>query len=188
MTMTTTVSCYSPVHLSRRLTTMKEEQLQAQQRRSATNEDDDDTVTNVSFSTASTTTTTTTTSRRSFGAHLVESSSLCFSFLTATLQLATTGGAANAYERRDVGGEDRSMITAAFNEQAFQTNNRLESQGFKLDTPAEEAQKLSDAMKSFSYDDMSTKKNKTQRKTATSTGSSSGSGSATATATTTLKR
>jgi hypothetical protein len=65
-------------------------------------------------------------------------------------------GSARAYERRDVGGDDRSMITAAFNEQAFKTNNRLEAEGFKLDTREEEAKKLSDAMKSFSYDSSTT--------------------------------
>ena len=57
-----------------------------------------------------------------------------------------------AYERRDVGGEGRSATTAAMNEQAYQTNNRLEKEGFKLDTREEEQARLSDAMSSFSYD------------------------------------
>ena len=59
---------------------------------------------------------------------------------------------ANAYERRDVGDENRSAVTAAFNEQAYKTNNRLEQSGFKLDTREEEKAKLSDALSSFSYD------------------------------------
>lgn len=57
-----------------------------------------------------------------------------------------------AYERRDVGGADRSATTAAFNEQAYLTNNRLEASGFKLDTREEEKSKLSEAMASFSYE------------------------------------
>ncbi len=60
-----------------------------------------------------------------------------------------------AYERRDVGDADRSPTTAAFNEQAFLTNNRLEASGFKLDTREEEKAKLSEAMASFSYESAS---------------------------------
>lgn len=41
--------------------------------------------------------------------------------------------AANAYERRDVGGADASPVTKAMNDQAYETNNRLERAGFKLD-------------------------------------------------------
>lgn len=59
---------------------------------------------------------------------------------------------AMAYERRDVGGADRSAITAAMNEQAYQTNNRLEASGFKLDTREEEQARLSSALASFTYD------------------------------------
>ncbi len=62
-----------------------------------------------------------------------------------------------AYERRDVGDDSRSAITAAMNEQAYQTNSRLEASGFKLDTREEEHARLSDALASFSYDG-STKK------------------------------
>ena len=62
---------------------------------------------------------------------------------------------ANAYERRDVGGADRSAVTAAMNEQAFRTNNRLEQSGFKLDTREEEQERLSSALASFSYDSSS---------------------------------
>eukprot|EP00527_Entomoneis_sp_CCMP2396_P006732 CAMPEP_0198147142 /NCGR_PEP_ID=MMETSP1443-20131203/33382_1 /TAXON_ID=186043 /ORGANISM="Entomoneis sp., Strain CCMP2396" /LENGTH=149 /DNA_ID=CAMNT_0043811317 /DNA_START=72 /DNA_END=521 /DNA_ORIENTATION=+ len=60
-----------------------------------------------------------------------------------------------AYERRDVGGENPSALTSAMNEQAYQTNNRLEAQGFKLDTPEDEKARLSAAMSSFSYDSFS---------------------------------
>lgn len=63
-----------------------------------------------------------------------------------------------AYERRDVGDESRSAITAAMNEQAYQTNNRLEASGFKLDTREEEQARLSDALASFSYGDSTQKK------------------------------
>jgi hypothetical protein len=60
--------------------------------------------------------------------------------------------AASAYERRDVGDDNRSATTAAFNEQAYQTNNRLEREGVKLDTREEEQAKLKDVMTSFSYE------------------------------------
>jgi hypothetical protein len=69
---------------------------------------------------------------------------------------------ASAYERRDVGDGSRSAATAAFNEQAYQTNSRLEKEGFKLDTREEEKAKLSEAMASFSYESSSsTSKKKT---------------------------
>ena len=62
-------------------------------------------------------------------------------------------GAAQAYERRDVGAEgSRSAETYAYNLQAYKTNNRLEAEGFKLDTREEEQARLSAAMSSFSYD------------------------------------
>jgi hypothetical protein len=66
-----------------------------------------------------------------------------------------------AYERRDVGGDDRSALTAAMNEQAYQTNNRLEADGFKLDTREEEKERLSTALASFSYDGSTQKKKQT---------------------------
>jgi hypothetical protein len=40
---------------------------------------------------------------------------------------------ANAYENRNVGGDDASPETKAMNRQAYETNNRLERDGFKLD-------------------------------------------------------
>lgn len=79
-----------------------------------------------------------------------------------------------AYERRDVGGVDRSAITAAMNEQAYQTNNRLEASGFKLDTREEEQERLSNALSSFSYDGSTQKKKQTgYRATTSSSGSKS---------------
>jgi hypothetical protein len=39
----------------------------------------------------------------------------------------------NAYERRDVGDENSSAETKAMNDQAYETNNRLERDGFKLE-------------------------------------------------------
>lgn len=75
---------------------------------------------------------------------------------------------ASAYPRRDVGDPaTRSPITAAMNDQAFKTNNRLEQQGFKLDTFEEEQARLSSAMASFSYDDAVTKKKKSGSKKGT---------------------
>jgi hypothetical protein len=80
-----------------------------------------------------------------------------------------------AYERRDVGDDSRSATTAAFNEQAYQTNNRLEQEGFKLDTREEEQAKLSAAMASFSYESSSgtASKKKTGFGTSTSASASS---------------
>jgi hypothetical protein len=69
-----------------------------------------------------------------------------------------------AYERRDVGGDDRSPEQAAFNEQAFKTNNRLEKDGFKFETKEEEAATLSAAMSSFSYPEESKKSSKKSAK------------------------
>ena len=40
---------------------------------------------------------------------------------------------ASAYERRDVGGPDASPETKAMNLQAYETNNRLERDGVKLE-------------------------------------------------------
>ena len=80
-------------------------------------------------------------------------------FLSGAVFASSSFGvkSASAYERRDVGGPDRSAATAAMNEQAFKTNNRLEQSGFKLDTREEEQARLSSAMSSFSYDSATTK-------------------------------
>lgn len=73
-----------------------------------------------------------------------------------------TTDCASAYERRDVGDpKTRSPATAAMNEQAYQTNNRLEASGFKLDTREEEQARLSSAMASFSYDTATASKKQT---------------------------
>jgi hypothetical protein len=65
-----------------------------------------------------------------------------------------------AYERRDVGGADRSPEQWAFNESAFQTNSRLEKDGFKLDTQEEQSATLSAALSSYSYPEKSAKSSK----------------------------
>jgi len=81
---------------------------------------------------------------------------------------------ANAYERRDVGDEgSRSAATAAFNEQAFKTNNRLEASGFKLDTLEEDKAKLSAAMASYSYESTTSNKKKTGSRSNASNSSTS---------------
>lgn len=80
---------------------------------------------------------------------------------TTVASIAVQAKDASAYDRRDVGDPaTRSAATAAMNDQAFKTNNRLEQQGFKLDTFEEEQARLSSAMASFSYDDATTKKKK----------------------------
>lgn len=76
--------------------------------------------------------------------------------------LGLTPTAAKAYERRDVGDPaSMSAATYAFNLQAVKTNNRLEAEGFKLDTREEEKAKISAAMASFSYESATTNKKKT---------------------------
>ena len=59
---------------------------------------------------------------------------------------------ASAYEMREIGDSDRSALTEAMNRQAYETNNRLDRSGFKLDSPEEEKARLSYALSSFSYD------------------------------------
>lgn len=84
--------------------------------------------------------------------------SFVFSTLGCSTFLPHCG--ANAYERRDVGGSNRSPETAAMNEMAYQTNNRLERAGFKLDTAQEQAASLSSALSGYSYEPSSTEKGK----------------------------
>eukprot|EP00594_Rhizosolenia_setigera_P017030 CAMPEP_0178958768 /NCGR_PEP_ID=MMETSP0789-20121207/11843_1 /TAXON_ID=3005 /ORGANISM="Rhizosolenia setigera, Strain CCMP 1694" /LENGTH=202 /DNA_ID=CAMNT_0020641545 /DNA_START=35 /DNA_END=643 /DNA_ORIENTATION=+ len=71
----------------------------------------------------------------------------------------------NAFYERDVGGDNPSPETAAFNIQARKTNARLEAEGFPLDTKEEEAKRLSDAMSSFSYNDNAYKYTSSKTKT-----------------------
>jgi|UPI000581AFF1 hypothetical protein len=59
--------------------------------------------------------------------------------------------AVGAYERRDVGGEGRSAEQAAYNDQAYETNNRLERQGYKLETAEEQKASLTAALSNYSY-------------------------------------
>ena len=82
--------------------------------------------------------------------------------VTGAFVVGLTPTIADAYERRDVGEEgSRSASTAAFNEQAYITNNRLEAAGLKLDTKEEEKAKLSSALSSFSYESTTSSKKKT---------------------------
>ena len=66
--------------------------------------------------------------------------------------------AATAYERRDVGGEGRSAETAAYNIQAMETNARLEREGFKLETQAEQQASLTAALADYAYSPTNTAK------------------------------
>lgn len=96
------------------------------------------------------------------------------SFLSKTLATSavfTIGlqSPAVAYERRDVGGPDRSPETAVFNEQAYITNNRLEKGGFKLETAQEQSAALTAALSDYAYD-ATTSKSKTNKKAVSSTG------------------
>jgi hypothetical protein len=59
--------------------------------------------------------------------------------------------AAYAFEKREIGGLDRSATTAAFNVQNEKTYERLEKSGFSIDSRAEEQARLSEALGSFSY-------------------------------------
>ena len=91
-----------------------------------------------------------TTTRRAFGDNLL---------MTATAAVAAFGIAAppaKAYERRDVGGANMSPETAAFNIQAYETNNRLEREGLKLETQAEQQASLTAALAEYSYSPSST--------------------------------
>lgn len=58
---------------------------------------------------------------------------------------------ASAYERRDVGGAGRSPEQAAYNEQAYETNNRLERSGLKLETAQEQSASLTATLSEYSY-------------------------------------
>jgi hypothetical protein len=58
---------------------------------------------------------------------------------------------AQAYERRDVGGETRSPESAALNDQAYETNNRLEREGLVLETAQQQKANLMSALSDYSY-------------------------------------
>jgi hypothetical protein len=53
--------------------------------------------------------------------------------VSTAISTATIHPHAKAYERRDVGGPDASPETKAMNLQAYETNNRLERDGVKLE-------------------------------------------------------
>jgi hypothetical protein len=71
---------------------------------------------------------------------------------------------AGAYERRDVGGDTRSAETAALNEQAYQTQSRLEKEGFKIETEAEQKASLTAALSDYSYSPSTSKIDKNKPK------------------------
>ena len=76
------------------------------------------------------------------------------------MQLGFRPPSASAFEKREVGGSDRSATTAAFNIQNEKTYERLEKSGFPLDTREQEAARLADALSSFSYPDEKTSSSK----------------------------
>ena len=88
---------------------------------------------------------------------------LSFGLALVTAAHVAPSMASHAYERRDVGGSDRSPETAAMNEMAYRTNNRLERAGFRLDTAAEQSASLTSALSGMSYEDTNNKKS-TQKK------------------------
>jgi hypothetical protein len=71
---------------------------------------------------------TTVTATNSFNG--IDHSSIC---RCSKCNTVNAGFIANAYERRDVGGADASPETKAMNLQAYETNNRLERDGLKLE-------------------------------------------------------
>jgi hypothetical protein len=76
---------------------------------------------------------------------------------------------ANAYERRDVGvgldGFKPSAETAAYNLQAYETNNRLEKAGFKLETAKEQSESLTAALSGLTFDEPKKDAKKTKKVT-----------------------
>lgn len=63
----------------------------------------------------------------------------------------------SAFEARPVGGDNPGAVIASYNIQSVKTYDRLEKEGFKLDSREEEAARLSDALSSFSYPSTPTK-------------------------------
>ena len=53
--------------------------------------------------------------------------------VVVSVVVAPGGTAVKAYERRDVGGSDASPETKAMNEQAYQTQSRLERAGLRVE-------------------------------------------------------
>jgi hypothetical protein len=68
-----------------------------------------------------------------------------------------------AYERRDVGDETRSAEQAAYNLQAYETNSRLERQGLKLETQAEQKASLTAALAEYTYTPATTSNSSTRK-------------------------
>jgi hypothetical protein len=74
----------------------------------------------------------------------------------ACLFPATSG----AFERRDVGGDKPSALTYAFNERAYETQSRMEANGFKFETQEEQSRSLTAVLADYSYAPTSSKSNK----------------------------
>jgi hypothetical protein len=70
---------------------------------------------------------------------------------------------AQAYEFVEVGGGQGSAETKAMNIQAYETNNRLEKAGLKIETPAEQSKSLSAALSEYSYEPSSTARSRTEK-------------------------
>jgi hypothetical protein len=68
-----------------------------------------------------------------FGDCLQNGGSTCRCVNCGTFRAVGVVAPAMAYERRDVGGADASAATKAMNDQAYETNNRLERAGLKLE-------------------------------------------------------
>jgi hypothetical protein len=68
-----------------------------------------------------------------FGQCAQDGGSMCRCVNCGTFRAVGVVAPANAYERRDVGGADASAATKAMNDQAYETNNRLERAGLKLE-------------------------------------------------------
>jgi hypothetical protein len=90
---------------------------------------------------------------------------------TAAFAVFSSGAAASAYEFIDVGGGEGSATTKAMNLQAFETNNRLERSGVKLETPAEQSKSLSAALSEYSYEPTASKKQDKSQKGSMNKGS-----------------
>ena len=100
---------------------------------------------------------------------LAEAASRRAFFIAASSASFVACQQASAYEFVDVGGGEGSAETKAMNIQAYETNNRLEKGGFRLDTPAAQQQTLTEALSGYSYEP---KPNKTTRSTSSTKTSS----------------
>jgi hypothetical protein len=94
--------------------------------------------------------------------------------MTALTTTTSQAPPVSAYERRDVGDETRSAEQAAYNLQAYETNNRLEREGFKLETQAEQKASLMAALSDYVYEPTATTTTKSRNSKGTIHSSRSG--------------